>query len=468
MEVAVSKRWAIVQGKGLAYAILFLNLLVEVDLAPVLYAGRFSSNQICPHRKSGCRKIKRIFEVYGHSRMGLNIPIMVGKTRESVFLNGSVKLAGGLPGHSLLYPANQALCGLANLKKISQLNHKTDFLLLYSFMSHALISLAVADMAVWLLVLIAFFGLVSLSAGGEVLTRGAVALAVNCKIDPLVVGLTVVSIATSMPEFSASLMAVEAHPGMALGNILGSNIANTGLILGLAALLSPLRIQMRLFKQEVPILLFVTVLFGLLALGGGFSRLEGGVLLFLVFLYFAYIVRRIRMDDSAVKQTLTEGTVSMGSLSTQVALIAVLVGAVLLALGADVLVQSCAELALRMGVRDDFIGFTVLAVGTSLPELAAAVAAVRAGQGDLCAGNIVGSNLFNLLLIGGGVATLTGIPVEPGLLHFEYFALLFLSLLLLWFFKSGRTVTRREGVCLLFLYFAVVSLSAFGQFDFLP
>ena len=87
-----------------------------------------------------------------------------------------------------------------------------------------------------------------------------------------------------MPEFSASLMAVEAHPGMALGNILGSNIANTGLILGLAALLSPLRIQMRLFKQEVPILLFVTVLFGLLALGGGFSRLEGGVLLFLVFL----------------------------------------------------------------------------------------------------------------------------------------------------------------------------------------
>ena len=141
MEVAVGKRWAIVQGKGLAYAILFLNLLVEVDLAPVLYAGRFSSNQICPHRKSGCRKIKRIFEVYGHSRMGLNIPIMVGKTRESVFLNGSVKLAGGLPGHSLLYPANQALCGLANLKKISQLNHKTDFLLLYSFMSHALIPL---------------------------------------------------------------------------------------------------------------------------------------------------------------------------------------------------------------------------------------------------------------------------------------------------------------------------------------
>ena len=114
------------------------------------------------------------------------------------------------------------------------------------------------------------------------------------------------------------------------------------------------------------------------------------------------------------------------------------------------LVQSGAELALRLGVNDAFIGLTVIAVGTSLPELAASVSAVRAGQGDLCAGNIIGSNLFNLLLIGGGVGALTGIPLESGLLRLEYFSLLFLSFILFWFFRTGHTVSRKEGVVYFF------------------
>lgn len=330
-------------------------------------------------------------------------------------------------------------------------------------MSLALISFAYPDMALWWLALIALLGLVFLFAGGEVLTRGAVALAVNLKIDPLVVGLTVVSIATSMPEFTASLLAAGEHPGMALGNIVGSNLANTGLILGVAALLAPLRVQLRLIEREVPILLGATVLFGLLSMGGGFGRLEGLLLLVLVVFYLGFVVRQARADEPKARQQLAEGAVSMSGLSTVGALLSVAAGTLLLALGADWLVGSGAELALRMGVDEAFIGLTVLALGTSLPELAAAVSAVRVGQGDLCAGNIIGSNLFNLLMIGGGVAAISGIPVEPGLLRVEYLSLLLLSFLLLWFFKTGHTVTRREGASLLFLYFAIVSLTAFQQ-----
>lgn len=123
-------------------------------------------------------------------------------------------------------------------------------------------------------------------------------------------------------------------------------------------------------------------------------------------------------------------------------------------------------MALRMGASDLFVGLTIVAIGTSLPELAASIAAVRAGHGDMCAGNIVGSNLFNILLIGGGVSAVAGIDVRDKLLLIEFPAVIILSVLLLWFFKSGHIVTRREGVFLLFLYVAILSLSALSQFGF--
>ena len=333
-------------------------------------------------------------------------------------------------------------------------------------MSIALISIPTVDCAVWLLMVFVLAGLAILFLGGEVLTRGAVGLAIGLKISPLVVGLTVVSIATSMPEFTASLLAAGTNPGMAMGNILGSNLANTGLILGVAAMLSPLCIQLRLIEREVPVLIFVTLLFGFFAASGGISRVEGCVLLALVVLYLFYVVYEARRGDPEAKRKLSEGAIPEEGSSISGAFTAIVLGALFLTLGADVLVQSGAELALRLGVNDAFIGLTVIAVGTSLPELAASVSAVRAGQGDLCAGNIIGSNLFNLLLIGGGVGALTGIPLESGLLRLEYFSLLFLSFILFWFFRTGHTVSRKEGGSILFLYFAIVSATACGQFCF--
>ena len=131
------------------------------------------------------------------------------------------------------------------------------------------------------------------------------------------------------------------------------------------------------------------------------------------------------------------------------------------------LVGASVEMAMRMGASELFVGLTIVAIGTSLPELAASVAAVRAGHGDMCAGNIVGSNIFNMLLVGGGVSAFVGMEVRDELLLVEFPALILLTGLLLWFFKTGRVVSRREGVSLLFLYVGILSLSALSQFGYL-
>lgn len=332
----------------------------------------------------------------------------------------------------------------------------------------ALIQLPLQELPViWLLGFLVL-GFAALSYGGDFLTSGAAAVSVNMRIDPIVVGLTVVSIATSMPEMATSLMAAKDNPGLALGNILGSNIANIGLILGIAAIISPLKIELRLIRREVPIMILVTVLFWLFAMGGRFNRFEGIILLTLTVAYLIYVVRGAKSSDAAhAVDQFTEGTEELAKKTNKAALAFVLLGGALLALGANILVGSSVEIALRMGASDLFVGLTLVAIGTSLPELAASIAAVRAGHSDMCAGNIVGSNLFNILLIGGGVSTVAGIDVGDKLLLIEFPSLIILSLLLFWFFKSGHVVKRWEGVYLLFLYVAILSLSALSRFGYL-
>lgn len=329
-----------------------------------------------------------------------------------------------------------------------------------------LINLPFPVLSVWLLLLLVGVGLVGLMFGGDWLTGGAVAISKNMRINPVVVGLTVVSMATSMPEMMTSLMAAKSSPGLALGNILGSNVANIGLILGVTAVISPLVIQLRLIQREVPLLLVVTGLFAFCAIGG-YSRAEGVLLLAIVFTYLFLVVRWAKQESADVAAEFQADTISLRQRTTFSAVFLVLAGAALLALGANVLVGASVELAGRMGVSETLIGLTIVAIGTSLPELAASVAAARSGHSDICAGNIIGSNLFNILLIGGGVATIIPIPVDPQLLLVEFPALVLITALLLWIFKSGHIVTRREGVLLLFLYVAILTLSALSQLGYL-
>ena len=338
----------------------------------------------------------------------------------------------------------------------------------FDLMTLALLGFSVSSFPLWALLLILVVGLVALTYGGDWLTDGAVTISANFKINPVVIGLTVVSIATSMPEMATSLMAAKSNPGIALGNILGSNIANIGLILGVAAMIAPLKIQLRMIRREVPILIFVTLLFGAFALGGGFQRLEGVVLLLLTVAYLIYVVRGAKEPDAqAAVEEFSANTDTVGRRSTLAAMLLILLGGAGLAFGADCLVGASVELATRMAVSDLFIGLSIVAIGTSLPELAASISAVRAGHGDLCAGNIVGSNLFNMLLIGGGVSAFAGMDVRIELLLVEFPALVLLSALLLWIFKSGHIVSRAEGAFLLFLYVAILSLSGLSQFGYL-
>lgn len=328
-----------------------------------------------------------------------------------------------------------------------------------------LIELPFAELHLFWLLLLLALGFFALATGGDILTSGAAAVSVNFKIDPIVVGLTVVSIATSLPEMATSFMAAKDSPGIALGNILGSNIANIALILGIAAVIAPLEIRRRLICREVPILIGMTIIFSLFAMGGGFRRVEGLILLTLTVAYLIHVVRGAKMKDS--KESSIEGIDAIVRKTTQAAIFFILIGGILLALGAEVLVGASVEMAMRMGASELFVGLTIVAIGTSLPELAASVAAVRAGHGDMCVGNIVGSNIFNMLLVGGGVSAVMGMEVRDELLLVEFPALILLSGLLLWFFKSGHVVSRREGVSLLFLYVGILSLSALSQFGYL-
>ena len=332
-------------------------------------------------------------------------------------------------------------------------------------MQLALIQLPLTELHLfWLLFLLAV-GFLALAYGGDFLTSGAAAISVNLKIAPIVVGLPVVSIATSMPEMATSLLAAKDNPGIALGNILGSNLANIALILGISAVIVPLKVERRLISREVPILIGMTTIFFLFAMGGGFDRAEGLILLSLTVVYLIHVVRGAKAKD--IVEQFTKGNEEIVRKTTKAAVFFILFGGTLLALGAEVLVGASVEMAMRMGASELFVGLTIVAIGTSLPELAASVSAVRAGHGDLCAGNIIGSSIFNMLLIGGGVSAYVGMNVGDELLLVEFPALLLLSCLLLWFFKSGHVVSRREGIWLLFLYAGILSLSALSQFGYL-
>ena len=329
-----------------------------------------------------------------------------------------------------------------------------------------LFQLPIAGLNIFLLLFLLAVGLIFLAYGGDILTRGAAAVSVNLKITPIVVGLTVVSIATSMPEMATSLMAAKDNPGIALGNILGSNIANMALILGISAVIVPLRAEHGLISREVWTLISVTVIFFIFAMTkGGFSRAEGLFLLSSTVVYLITVVRGAKSKDT--KEQFTEGNEDINRKTTKRAVFLILSGGALLALGAELLVGASVEMAMLMGASEIFVGLTIVAIGTSLPELAASVAAVRAGHGHICAGNVVGSSIFNMLLIGGGVSAYVGMDVRDELLMIEFPALLLLSFLLLWFFNSGHVVSRLEGICLLFLYAGILTLSALSQFGYL-
>lgn len=283
-------------------------------------------------------------------------------------------------------------------------------------------------------------------------------------VAPLVVGLTVVAFGTSAPELAVTLQAVaDGTGGLALGNIAGSNLFNVAVILGLSALVRPLSVHWQVVKIEMPLMLAASAIFGGFCLaGGGLDRWEGGVLLGALSAYLVWQLRAAKRESISKGEALAEGEPSAEPerpRGRRLAVAGVLVAAGLgaLMLGAKLLVDNATLIARALQVSDAIIGLTIVAAGTSLPELATSVVAAFRRETDMAVGNIVGSNLFNALCIG-GAAGIAGPVALEGISWADLAAMFGVSLLVLPFMRTNFRLTRREGAVLLAVYAGYLAL----------
>jgi cation:H+ antiporter len=309
------------------------------------------------------------------------------------------------------------------------------------------------------------FGLALLMLGGESVVRGATSLARTLGVSPLVIGLTIVAFGTSAPEIAVNLIAAfEGKGEISFGNIIGSNMANIGLIVGCCALIRPIVIHDVVVARELPMMLLGTIAVvamafdNFLELGPDrYARSDGILLLLLFGVFLFYTVGDFvrQRGDENLDRSEEMGLAVGGSLAQHLAVTAV--GFIGLVWGADVTVGAATNVAQALGVSDAIIGLTVLAVGTSLPELVASMVATMRGHTELAIGNVVGSNIFNLLLVLGLTSIVGSVPVPSGG-HLDLIILVILSVLLFLVSNTAdRKIIRGEAVTLLVLYFAYMS-----------
>jgi cation:H+ antiporter len=299
-------------------------------------------------------------------------------------------------------------------------------------------------------------GLLVLGIGAELLVGGSSRLAMRLGISPLVIGLTIVAFGTSAPELAVSILsALRDHSELALGNVIGSNIANIGLILGITAFLCPIKVQIDLIKEEIPFLIAVSIALGVMLWDGRLGLIDGGLLIsgLLGYLGFSYWQgQTTEMEDLALQPVVPKESNS----GVYVHLVMIIAGLGLLVFGSDFFVDNAVELARLAGVNEAVIGLTLVAVGTSVPELATSVLAAIRGQTDIAVGNVIGSNLFNILSVLGLTAVISPITSSPYFIN-DYVVMLVFSLLLLPLAKSDLILSRREGLMLLAAYAAYIT-----------
>jgi cation:H+ antiporter len=312
--------------------------------------------------------------------------------------------------------------------------------------------------------LLFFAGLALLTAGGELLVRGASKLARAVGISPLVVGLTVVAFGTSAPELAVSVQAAFAgQADIAVGNVIGSNIFNVLFILGCAAIIRPLIVSRQLVQREVPVMVGVSFVAFALALDGNFGRLDGMILFSGVVLYTTLAIRMSRRET---REAAANGEAAPSASPREIGLRAAQItgGLLMLVLGARWLVASAVEMARSLGVSELVISLTIIAAGTSLPEVAASIVATVRGEREIAVGNVVGSNIFNLLSILGITALVApdGIRVAGAALAFDFPVMLAVAVACLPIFFTGHLISRWEGILFLGYYAAYVVYLVLG------
>lgn len=307
-------------------------------------------------------------------------------------------------------------------------------------------------------------GLVFLTGSADILVRGAVGLAHRLDISPLVIGMTIVAFGTSLPEFLVSMNAVLAgSSAMALGNVVGSNLANMLLIVGVAAFLKPIQVQRYVLFGDSMVLLGSSTLFIWFCWLGPIDRMQGGLMLLIM---AAFLLRSYWQDfyknGVGTKINMEEVNDFGGLKSLWQIWMALLAGLAGVLIGADLIVNGGVEMAQVFGVSDEVIGLTVFSVGTSLPELAASVMAAIRGHIDMALGNVIGSNLFNVLIVVGGVAIVAPLEAPQQLLDFDLWLMLLVTVLMLPFFVGGWRIGRVIAVMFLAVYVAYIIAQAYG------
>ncbi len=303
-------------------------------------------------------------------------------------------------------------------------------------------------------------GLLLLAGGGEALVRGATAIARLAGVTPAVIGLTVVAIGTSLPELVVSVMAaLDGQPDIAIGNVVGSNIFNIVGVLGITALIMPLPVTGSAVKLEWPFMFLVSCLLVVVARDGMLDRIEGVLFLGSFVLFTAFMIRVGRNDlqageAAAFGEEVARRSVRISGTEVAGAVGAVVAGLVLLVLGGRALVAGAVEFARLVGLSERVIGLTVVAVGTSMPEVAASVVAALRGRTDVAVANLIGSNVFNILGILGITAVLNPTPVSPAMLGSDMVWMMATAFALFPVLRSGMRVSRLEGGLLLALYAA--------------
>jgi cation:H+ antiporter len=318
-----------------------------------------------------------------------------------------------------------------------------------------------------------FAGLVLLVAGAEALVRGAGKLAISFGVSPLVVGLTVVALGTSSPEMAVSVQsAMNSKVDIAIGNVVGSNIFNVWFILGACALIAPLVINRQIIRQEVPIMIAASMVLVGLMWDGNIDRVEAGLMFagLVAYTIFLIVQSRRQTKAEAAPDDLDMASTWDRHWGVQVAL--VIVGLLLLVQGSNWLVDAAITFAKQLGVSELVIGLTIVAAGTSMPEVATSIMATIRGQRDIAVGNVIGSNTFNILGVLGltGLVAPTSLTVAPSILSFDMWVMLAVAVACLPVFFTGREIARWEGAIFVGYYAAYTAylILASQQHDALP
>ncbi len=296
-----------------------------------------------------------------------------------------------------------------------------------------------------------FVGLLILYFGADFLVDGSSRLAISFGIRPLIIGMTIVAFATSMPELMVSLLAAfKGSADIASGNIIGSNVANIGLILGVSALLAPMAVARSTMVREIPIMIAASVLLMLFSLDGELSFGNGLILFLLLLCFLVYCLCNAR--DGGLEIQTPEVLVVKERQSRSRDLVLIVIGIIGLGAGAELMVRSAVTIARAIGLSELVIGMTIVALGTSLPELAASVMSAHKGEMDISVGNVIGSNIFNVLFVLGVCPMVRPLAIEPSVLRFELPAMLLFCVALIPLVGRRLRLGRTEGVILLVAY----------------